>query len=188
MTHQELVDLTAKRIQRLFGCGMILKEATSSHLNMVADVFAIKKGGITFQFEIKTSLSDFLKDKKKPHRKTPEEDLGMYRYYVAPQGVIKPNHNDLINNPARWGLIEVTKGGRFNIISGLDPKRGGLEQFSKPNDFKNIANSNNEIELIYSYFQSMIINSQNNKIEVKAVCEKLCTDVGELANIVRRIK
>lgn len=187
MTHQELVDLTAKRIQRLFGCGMILKEATSSRLYMVADVFAVKKGGITFQFEIKTSLSDFLKDKKKPHRINPSSDVGVYRYYVAPEGVIKPEHNDILNNPAQWGIIEVSKGGRFKVIRGIDPKKG-LEQFDLLNDFKNKANSKAEMELIYSYFQSMIINSNGNAIKVNAVCEKLCTNVAELQNIVKRIR
>lgn len=189
MTHNELVELTANKIQAIFGCGLIMKEMTTSSINMTPDVFAVKKGGVTFQFEIKVSLCDFLKDKKKPHRKQPEFDVGMYRYYVLPKGIITPEHNDIVNNPANWGIIEVSKGGQFSFLRGLNPRSCGKSFFSTTkNDFYNKSNSVVEMELVYSYYQSMIFNSQENGIKVNAICERLTSDAEELINVVKRIR
>jgi hypothetical protein len=50
--------------------------------------------------ECKTSRSDFLRDCKKHHKKTPGYGMGNYRYYMCPIDVIKAE--DL---PENWGLL-----------------------------------------------------------------------------------
>ena len=77
------------------------------------DIFAYN-GDRTLIVEVKTSHQDFLNDRKKPWRR-PEyrNKMGMYRYYLAPKGIIQPSEL-----PDGWGLLEwdgtLTRG-RFNI-------------------------------------------------------------------------
>lgn len=48
--------------------------------------------------EVKISRSDFLTDKKKPERSA--GGLGLYRFYLCPEGLIKPEEL-----PPKWGLL-----------------------------------------------------------------------------------
>ncbi|MBQ9340061.1 MAG: hypothetical protein IJS13_07000 [Paludibacteraceae bacterium] len=57
------------------------------------------------QIECKVSRSDFLADKRKQHRQEPSKDMGAYRYFCCPQGIIKPK--DL---PTNWGLLYEVNG------------------------------------------------------------------------------
>lgn len=50
--------------------------------------------------EVKTSKSDFLKDKEKFSRTHIEHAIGNYRYYLCPEGVIHP-----LEIPKSWGLL-----------------------------------------------------------------------------------
>ena len=78
--------------------------------------------GRTMLVECKVSRSDFLADRKKPFRANPERGLGLYRYFMAPKGLIKVDEL-----PARRGLLEVN-GGRVSVATGKRPKTwGGLE-------------------------------------------------------------
>lgn len=190
MTHDELVELTAKKAEKLFGCGLILREMSSSALNFCPDVFAVKKTGITFQFEVKVSLKDFLADKKKKHRANPSQDVGDFRYYVVPKGLIPHNHKDL-SRRARWGLIEVTEGGQFEIAVGLDPKQG-LSQFSEHLDdlglFSCVKNHRAEMELVYASHIRSVLASEREAIKVKRIVEKVRVfndDIQEIAKVVR---
>jgi hypothetical protein len=61
--------------------------------------------------EVKVSRSDFLADRKKPHRQA--GGMGRWRYYMAPVGLIA-----LGELPAGWGLIEVTPGGICRVQAG----------------------------------------------------------------------
>lgn len=63
--------------------------------------------------EVKVSRSDFLADQKKPHRVEPATGMGVYRYYMAPEGLIKVEEL-----PMLWGLIEVTAKGVLKVRCG----------------------------------------------------------------------
>lgn len=63
--------------------------------------------------EVKVSRADFLADAKKPHRRAPEEGMGTYRYYMAPEGLIA-----LADLPEKWGLVEVTARGHLKVRAG----------------------------------------------------------------------
>lgn len=67
----------------------------------------------TTLIEVKTSRSDFLVDKKKPHRLNPATGMGKWRYYLCPEGVIKVE--DL---PPKWGLLYVNKRGHIKVMHG----------------------------------------------------------------------
>jgi hypothetical protein len=63
--------------------------------------------------EVKTSRSDFLADFKKPHRSGDTVGIGMYRYYMCPEGVIRPDEL-----PERWGLLYVNNRGHVKHLAG----------------------------------------------------------------------
>lgn len=65
------------------------------------DIFAFN-GNRTICVEVKTSHADFVADKKKWYRRQEYQyKIGMYRYYLAPHGVISPEEL-----PDGWGLLE----------------------------------------------------------------------------------
>ncbi|NVL49910.1 adenylosuccinate synthase [Pseudomonas syringae pv. actinidiae] len=66
----------------------------------------------TVVVEVKTSRSDFLADRKKPHR-SEGEGMGLFRYFMCPEGLISPTEL-----PPRWGLIYITPRGAVKPVIG----------------------------------------------------------------------
>lgn len=65
------------------------------------DIWAFN-GDQTICVEVKTTHADFLADQKKFWRRDEyKSKLGMFRYYLAPKDIIKPQEL-----PAGWGLLE----------------------------------------------------------------------------------
>lgn len=54
----------------------------------------------TSLIEVKTSRADFKRDCKKKFKQEGYLGVGMYRYYLCPEGLIKPEEL-----PERWGLL-----------------------------------------------------------------------------------
>lgn len=50
--------------------------------------------------ESKVSRSDFLADRKKPERNGIRVGVGLYRFYICPEGLLKPE-----DIPDNWGLL-----------------------------------------------------------------------------------
>lgn len=63
--------------------------------------------------EVKVSRSDFLADARKRHRVETHTGMGVYRYYMAPAGLIAVEEL-----PERWGLLEVTDRGHIKVRAG----------------------------------------------------------------------
>lgn len=138
LTHRELCEIGARFLKRPesangHGCHFTVVEAACYGEN--PDVFGVRHGihgyGIgTFLLEAKTSRSDFLADKAKPHRLNPEIGMGKYRYYICPTDLIKPHEL-----PEKWGLIYVSPKGICRIIAGVlsAPKIKYYCQWSKKN-------------------------------------------------------
>src|SRR5690606_27391155 len=84
----------------------------------IPDVIGFRDDG-SFVLEAKTSRSDFLCDRKKPFRINPKEGLGDWRFYIAPEGLIKTNEL-----PPMWGLIEVNaKRKPLLVFNPFNPER-----------------------------------------------------------------
>lgn len=122
--HRELCEIAYKwmfrcKSQRGPGCVLALVETKSGFTGEVPDVIGWRVAyGKPSAFdcvvvEVKTSLSDFLADAKKPHRIDPSSGMGVYRYYFAPAGVIP-----LESLPANWGLVEVNARGHIKVQKG----------------------------------------------------------------------
>lgn len=139
MNHRELCEIGAKFLKRPesangHGCHFTIVEAACYGEN--PDVFGVRHGlnrnGMgTFLLEAKTSRSDFLADRNKPHRANPEQGMGKYRYYICPTGLIGANEL-----PEKWGLIYVSPKGICKVIAGVlaAPKIKRLNPYSNKNE------------------------------------------------------
>ena len=67
--------------------------------------------------EVKTSHQDFLADKKKFSRKNSDYAMGDFRYYLCPEGIIKPEEL-----PSNWGLLYYCKGKIKKIVQATQQK------------------------------------------------------------------
>lgn len=119
--HRQLCELAVAWLKRPAsrggpGCQIAFSESRGDWNGETPDAIGFRAGGYdehSVLIEVKISRADFLADRKKPHRADPGLGMGLYRYYLAPEGVIKPE--DL---PPRWGLLEVTARGALKARSG----------------------------------------------------------------------
>lgn len=63
--------------------------------------------------EVKVSRSDYLADRAKAHRQDGALGMGLYRYYMAPEGIIS-----MQELPTGWGLVEVSPKGVLRVLAG----------------------------------------------------------------------
>lgn len=121
LTHRDLCEIGAKWCKRTasqhgHGCNIAIVEGCANSEN--ADVIGFRHstpavGSVLI--EVKVSRSDFLADKKKPHRKNPETGMGKWRYFLCPENLISVE--DLKNHP-KWGLLYGYPNGRIKVIVG----------------------------------------------------------------------
>lgn len=100
MTHDELIYLAVKWLRRVRNCHVVLFEKGTS--GEIPDAIGFKWGPETTLIECKVSRNDFYADRGKPHRKNPETGIGLFRFYLTPKGLLKPEEL-----PKGWGLLEV---------------------------------------------------------------------------------
>jgi hypothetical protein len=100
MTHQHLVRLAEGWLRRRYRCGIVLSEQSCGS-GEVPDVIGWKSKCRSVVVECKISRADFLADREKPFRRSPELGMGCERFYLAPAGMI-----DQKELPPRWGLLE----------------------------------------------------------------------------------
>lgn len=95
------------------GCKVAFVEVGAVGDGERADAWGYRWGweGYSVLVESKVSRSDFLADRKKPHRQS--GGMGEYRYFICPEGIISVD--DL---PDRWGLLWVNKRGHVRIMAG----------------------------------------------------------------------
>lgn len=120
-THSELCDVAVRWLKRScsqggHGCHVAFSEVKSGWSGEIPDAIGFRRMGYgerdgSVLVEVKTSRSDFLADKKKPHRAT--GGVGKFRYFMAPTGLIKVEEL-----PEKWGLIEVNSRGHCKVLAG----------------------------------------------------------------------
>lgn len=120
MTHSELTAIALKWLKRPHsgkgpGCQLAMAEVGGLFGGERCDAYGVRWGweGGSIVVEAKASRSDFLADRKKPHRNGEVLGLGDYRYYICPEGMI--TIDDL---PDRWGLLWVNKRGHVKLVAG----------------------------------------------------------------------
>lgn len=111
-THKDLIPIAYQWVLRRSPCGVAFKELNTHAGNgEYPDVIGFGSWGNSVLIEVKASRSDFLADKKKAFRKCPEQGMGRYRFYMCPDGLIKPQEL-----PERWGLIYVSSKGKARCV------------------------------------------------------------------------
>lgn len=97
LTHKQLVEHARKWLCRKHS--VVITEVVS--LGETPDALGWTSDYSTM-IECKSSRSDFLNDAKKLSRRYTEYGVGLYRYYMTPKGLLKPDEL-----PENWGLLEV---------------------------------------------------------------------------------
>ncbi|WP_051326787.1 hypothetical protein [Aliagarivorans taiwanensis] len=130
-THKELCEKAVKWLRRpqsqlSHGCHVAMSETQSGWSGEIPDAIGFRSAGFqdgSIVVEVKVSRSDFLADKKKPHRKGDVLGLGSWRYFLCPEGLIQPDEL-----PDKWGLLWVTNRGGIKPIVGpaASINRGGI--------------------------------------------------------------
>lgn len=98
--HAQLVARAVKWLRYDYGCNIILSEQYCA-IGEVPDVIGWKGQCKSVLVECKISRADFLADAAKPFRVNPAEALGSQRFYLTPDGLIRPEEL-----PRSWGLLE----------------------------------------------------------------------------------
>lgn len=114
MTHDELVAISAKWLRKhqqniiIPNCTVVASDMHTVHLSR-PDVLGFNSDKSVL-LEIKVNRSDFVSDKQKRARIDPEKEVGEFRYYVCPYGLIFPDEI-----PTAWGLIYCDDKGKMTI-------------------------------------------------------------------------
>ena len=116
LTHADLVKIAGRWLRNTAGCPVVLEELCAATANGENPDAIGWYTGRSMLIECKVSRSDFLADRKKPFRAEPSKGLGLYRYYMAPKGLLRA-----AEMPTGWGLLEVS-GRRVVLTSGHEPK------------------------------------------------------------------
>lgn len=95
--HYNLCLQAAKWLQSVQGCKYVAIELIT-YGGENPDVWGTP-GWNSHIIEVKTSRSDYLKDRKKECRQ-PGKGMGNFRYYLLPEGAVKPEEV-----PEDWGIL-----------------------------------------------------------------------------------
>lgn len=119
-THADLCVLAVKWLKRPnsqhgHGCHIAVSEVKTGWSGEIPDAIGFRAAGWkdgSVVVEVKVSRSDFLADKKKPHRQD-GKGVGNFRYFMCPEGMIQPDEL-----PPKWGLLWVNSRGHIKAVAG----------------------------------------------------------------------
>jgi len=120
-THRQLCDFAVQWMQRPAsrngpGCQIAFSECKGDWNGEIVDAIGFRAGvygECSVVVECKTSRADYLADRLKPHRQHSSTGMGAYRYFLAPEGLLRADEL-----PDAWGLIEVTDKGIIKPRTG----------------------------------------------------------------------
>lgn len=120
-THQDLCSLAVNWLQRAPGrsgpaCQVAFSEAKGAWNGEIPDAIGFRtaaedEGSVVV--EVKVSRADYLADRAKAHRQDGALGMGLYRYFIAPEGIISVREL-----PQSWGLVEVSPKGVLRVLAG----------------------------------------------------------------------
>jgi len=142
-THEQLVERSKTWLKNTANCGVVITEmfATTS-TGETPDAIGFRQGGVSILIECKSSRQDFLADKKKYFRNKPELGMGLYRFYLCPNDVIRPDEI-----PDKWGLMYM---GPRKSVKRIKGGPDGNMWLGDPNDSFKERNKQAEWDLLYS--------------------------------------
>ncbi|MBV7541964.1 hypothetical protein [Acidovorax sp. sic0104] len=107
--HSQLVSLGARWL-RTNGFSVVAEEITVVGCREQPDVIGFRSTASAL-IEAKATRGDFLADRCKPERVDGAPGLGLYRFYIAPPGVI-----EACDLPPRWGLLHAVQGKVVDVV------------------------------------------------------------------------
>lgn len=127
MTHFELVERAGKWLKNTFHCRVVLNElvAYTRYGESPDSIGWVNNKCILV--ECKTSVADFIADRKKIFRHG-IRGMGHYRFYLAPEGLL---NNCII--PDGWGLYEVV-GKTIFFVKGAEYTNAGQPPLKSDRD------------------------------------------------------
>lgn len=118
--HGRLCQVAQRWLRRPFsagghGCAVAVTEGWGEGAGEMPDAIGWRRGADagTVLVEVKVSRADFLADARKPHRQDPARGVGRWRYYLCPEGLVRPDEL-----PPRWGLLYASGRGVIRAIAG----------------------------------------------------------------------
>ncbi len=144
MTHAELV-LRAENWLKQQGCGIVFRDefraVTYNHEQPDAIGW---RNHLSLLIECKASRADFLAERNKPFRLTPNEGMGDWRFYLCPPDMITVG--DL---PEGWGLLYAFKH-QVKKIHGFPPNLNwrAKQPFNGAKQY--------ELQMMYSALRRMV--------------------------------
>lgn len=147
-THREGCDIAAKYLANKMNCGAVFIESLPFTNTESPDAIGFRPGGCSILMEVKVTRSDFLSDRKKPHRIDPAIGMGDWRFYVCPEGVIKVD--DL---PEKWGLFYFTARKSLKPIHVPDMQITSMQSVAHYTNYIQSVISKNPNEPVPFYLQ-----------------------------------
>jgi hypothetical protein len=150
--HSQLCVTAAKWLRRPEskggpGCLVAVSECQAADSGEIPDAIGFRCVGWeqhSVLVEVKVTRGDFLADAKKPHRVEAASGLGVFRYYMAPEGLIAP-----AELPPRWGLVEVSsRAVKVRVGHVLEPRVRELNWQKNYEAWKHSSNRNREMSLL----------------------------------------
>jgi len=189
-THRELCDKAVKWLKRSHsqsghGCNVAVSEVASGWNGEIPDAIGFRCSGYmdgSVVVEVKVCRSDFLSDRKKPHRQQPERGMGDWRYFLCPEGVIQPE--DL---PNKWGLLYVTKRGGIKPIAGPATESSQYKFGELLEEFKHKKNSSREHWVLVKLF-SRIGDEEKLQNELKAARTEVSRLMSRVNTLQKQLK
>lgn len=101
MTKSEMIKRAEKWLRNTERCEFVCIKRSA--LTYHPDLIGYKSNGVTVVVECRSSMDEFLKDRKSWLKKNDDKDrtMGVLRYYFAPKNVLSSD-----DMPDGWGLIE----------------------------------------------------------------------------------
>lgn len=125
ISHRALCELGAKYMYRSGTIPFSKPKYVVCELERIGECPDVFGFGFAYTqlLEIKVSRSDFLSDRKKPWRITPEFGLGQYRSYLCPENLIRESEL-----PDNWGLFYVNDKGKIRMIKKPEMQESSTTQ------------------------------------------------------------
>jgi len=145
--HDELIAMSARWLRRN-GFGVVATEISAVGCREQPDAIGFRQSCSAI-VEAKASRSDFLADRRKPERSGECLGLGVYRFYICPEGLILPDEI-----PAGWGLLYAAGRQVTDAIrpdgNGWPPYGGAGDHFRGWVPFQHRSNLDAERSILYS--------------------------------------
>lgn len=151
-THAALVARAEKWLWRQ-NCGVVFRDAFRAVTSSGEQPDAIGfRHGVSILVECKVSRADFLADRGKPFRASPEIGVGDWRFYLCPKSLIAA-----AELPAGWGLL-YANGARIEPVCGVPGNTGWVS------DRPFSGSKENEAFMLYAALRRMVIRGHFDSI------------------------